>query len=222
MAGDTAPYTSLITSEHNQRPKFMATVAALVQPAADTIETLRSMVAAYDLDTAVGAQLDAIGQWVGVSRILPIPISGVYFTWDLEGLGWDQGIWKGPFDPDSDLVALPDDYYRLLLRATIQNNRWDGTIQQAYEDWDVLFASKGYGILIQDYGNMHMLYALTGPTPDALTLALFRSGVLNTRPAGVHVDGYLTPSVPSTPYFGFDVENASIAGFDVGQWGLAS
>jgi len=221
MAGDATPFLDLITSEHNQRPNFMAMVEATVQPNADTIAVLDEIIAAFDLDLAVGAQLDVIGLWVGASRTLRIPLTNVYFTWDLAGLGWDEGIWKGPFDPDNQLVDLPDDYYRLVLRATIQNNRWDGTIHQAYADWDELFGAAGYGILIQDYGNMHMLYALTGPIPDALTLALFRGGALNTKPAGVYIDGYLTPSVPDTPYFGFDVSNDSIKGWDEGAWGLA-
>lgn len=218
--GDPQPYLDLITSEHNDKPKFMAMVETLVKPLTDDMAVVWSLIEKYDLDTAVGEQLDVVGRWVGASRTLNAPLEGVYFTLDQAGLGFDEGTWKGPFDPDSYLIELPDDAFRLLIRAKIKNNSWDGNIPQAYEDWDELFAGTDYGILIQDLGNMHMLFALTGPTPDAVTLALFKSGQLNIKPAGVHIDAYMTPSEPDTPYFGFDVQNDSIAGFDTGAWGL--
>jgi hypothetical protein len=65
---------------------------------------------------------------------------------------------------------------------------------------------------------MTMNVVLVGPTPDAVTLALFTGGYLNLRPAGVGITNYYLPSVPGSPVFGFDVENAAIAGFDAGGW----
>jgi hypothetical protein len=59
---------------------------------------------------------------------------------------------------------------------------------------------------------------LVGPQPDAVTLALFTGGYLNLRPAGVGINNYYLPTVPDIPVFGFDVENSSISGFDVGAW----
>ena len=67
---------------------------------------------------------------------------------------------------------------------------------------------------------MHMGYALTGTTPDPTTLGLYLAGYFAPKPAGVHVDYLMTPSVAATPYFGFDAQNANIAGFDTGAWGV--
>lgn len=217
--GSVAPYLALITSEHNKKPKFMEMCRLVFQPIADDIAQLGSMIAKFDVDYAVGAQEDSVGAWAGVSRELAVPLTGVYFSLDAAGVGFDEGTWKGPFDPITYLVLLPDAAYRQLIKARILNNWWDGTIPQAYEIWDALFAGTGFQLLIQDYGNMHMLYAILGPAPDAITLALFLGGYLNNRPAGVTVDGYMAPSVADTPYFGFDVENDAIAGFDSGAWG---
>ena len=61
-----------------------------------------------------------------------------------------------------------------------------------------------------------MGFALVGPTPDAVTLALFKGGYLNLIPAGVGVAYYFEPSLPDVPLFGLDVENSAIAGLDVG------
>lgn len=89
-------YTSLITSEHDLKPKFMAMIAAMIQPSVDLQNVLRSMLNAYDIDFAIGAQLDTVGLWVGASRNLEEPISGVFFSWGVSGLGWGQGTWFNP------------------------------------------------------------------------------------------------------------------------------
>lgn len=217
--GNVASYLALVTSEHADKPKFMAMLAMLLQPLCDIQALIQGMAALFDLDVAVGDQLDKVGEWIGISRVLREPIVGVYFTLGGIGPGFGDGIWKGPFDAVDFLTDLPDDAYRLLLRAKVLNNKWDGTIPSAYAIWNTLFQGTDFGILIQDYGNMHMVFALTGPTPDAVTLALFLGGYLNVKPAGVTIDGYVTPTVPNTPYFGFGVENASISGFGVGAFG---
>ena len=220
--GDVTPYLNLVTSEHRSKPKFIAMLGGVLQPFADVQGLLSGMAALFDLDTAVGSRLDVVGQWIGQSRQLNVPLTGVYFSFDTAGVGFDQGTWYGPFNPISGVISLPDDAYRALLRAKIAANSWDGTINGAYAAWNILFAGTGFGILIQDEGDMHMLFALTGPLPDAVTLALLTGGYLSLKPAGVHVDSYLTPSVANTPYFGFDAENANVAGFDTGAWGLVT
>lgn len=217
--GDVSKYLAIITSEHNQQPDFMDTVENNVQPYANNITTLLSMPLLFDVDFAVGDQLDKVGQWIGATRNVTIALTNVYFTFDDPNLGFDQGTWFNQFNPVSGIVHLSDTAYRTLLRARIANNQWNGTIPGAYDVWDAAFTGTGIGILIQDLENCHMLVALTGPVPDAVTLALFRGGYLNIKPAGVKIDAYLTPTVQNAPYFGFDVENSSISGFDVGAWG---
>ncbi|MGI4812023.1 MAG: DUF2612 domain-containing protein [Janthinobacterium lividum] len=213
---DISQYTSLITSKHNQRPKFMAMVSLLAQWGTDRLNLLASIPGLYDIDAAVGSQLDAVGEWVGQSRNLEEPLTNVYFSLDVAGLGLDQGVILGPFDPTSGLVALPDDSYRILLYAVIAANKWDGTVPGAYEAFNTAFTPLGYQILIQDYQDMTMGIALVGPAPDAVTLALFTGGYLSLVPAGVGIAYYFEPSVVGVPLFGLDVENSSIAGLDVG------
>lgn len=220
--GITAPYLALVTSKHQPRARFIETIRVTIQPLTDIIALLEQMPALYDLDQATGGQLDVVGLWVGASRFVSTPLVGVYFSFDIAGLGWDEGTWLGPHDPITGLTSLPDDAYRTLIRARIANNQWDGTIPGAYATWDTLFAGTGFGILIQDLGGMHMLYAITGPQPDALTLALFTGGALNIKPAGVRIDAFLTPAVPNVPYFGFDAAGPFIAGWDTGYFGNSS
>lgn len=218
MAAQLTDYTSLVTSEYQSSPNFMAMVSLLAQWGVDRRNMLASIPGLFDIDDAVGQQLDWVGLWVGASRNLSTPLTGVYFSFDETGLGFDEGTWLGPFDPTSGLTALPDAQYRILLYATISANNWDGTIPSAYTAWNTIFEPLGYSILIQDNQDMTMDIALIGPTPDAVTLALFLGGYLNLIPAGVGIGYYFVPSLPGVPIFGFDAENSSISGFDVGAW----
>ncbi|TWA71931.1 uncharacterized protein DUF2612 [Azospirillum baldaniorum] len=217
---DVATYLGLITSEHASQPLYRAALTALLKPLSDGQGSIAGLADRFDLDRAVGDQIDTIGLWVGASRRLTVPLTGVYFSFDTAGVGFDQGSWWAVGDPTGYLTVLPDDGYRTLIRARIAANAWDGTIPGAYAVWDIAFAGTGYSVLIQDNQNMTMDFALLGPSPDAVTLALFTGGYLNVRPAGVAVNAYWTQSVPDIPYFGFDAADSGIAGFDVGAWGL--
>lgn len=187
MTGDITAWTALVTSEHADKPKFMATLETTLQPLADMRDMILGLPAAFDLDAAVGAQLDAVGLWVGVSRVLSLEISNVYFSFDTDGLGWDQGSWWAPGDPSTTLVSLPDDAFRTFIRARIGANHWDGTIPGAYAAWDSLFAGTAFSVLIEDLGAMKMNQILIGGTPDVVTTTLFESGELDLAPAGVRV-----------------------------------
>lgn len=138
---DISDYTGLVTSEHADKPKFIATLSALAQCFVDLQNTVLAIPDGFDLDQAIGVQLDAVGLWVGVSRNVNTPLSGVYFSLDVDGLGFDQGVWKGPFDPDSGVVSLDDDTYRLLIRAKIGANHWDGTLGTSAAILNSIFGS---------------------------------------------------------------------------------
>lgn len=220
MSGDPTPYLALITSEHASKPNFVAAVTTAIQPFADLLAALQSVPGLYDLDVAAGQQLDVDGQWIGRTRNLAVPLTNVYFSFDTAGLGFDQGAWFAPFDPTTGLVSLADPQYRTLLYAVAIANQWDGTVTGAYNAWAQLFGTLGFSVLIQDAAPMVIYYALLGPVPDAVTLALFTTGELDLKPAGVLIADYVTPTIGSTPFFGFDAENSSISGFDAGAWGL--
>lgn len=191
MSASVAPWLALVTSEHASKPKFIASLTAVLQPMADGLALLNGLPTLFDLDTAIGQQLDFVGQWIGKTRLLAVPISNVFFTWDTVGLGWDQAIWRGPFDPISSIVSLGDPLYRLLLQATVAANHWDGSIPQAYADLNKLFAPMF--VRIKDGGDMTMTVTLVGK-PDKVTSALFTGGALALRPAGVSATYAISPS----------------------------
>jgi len=218
--GNIQPYINLITSEHIDKPNFIASISTILQPIADNAYTLSIMNGSFDLDVAVGNQLDIIGQWVGISRVVNV-LTNVYFSFDTIGLGFDEGTWFGPNDYTTGLTSLPDENYRTLLRAKIALNHWDGTIPGAYSIYAILFANEGYNIIIQDNGNMTMYFGIVNGNPDAVTIALLVGGYISTKPAGVEIAAYYINSIPNTMIFGFDSIGPSIGGFDEASWATA-
>lgn len=214
----TDEYLSLITSAHSDKPRFEATVAVGVSPFARIQEVLNSLIVEFDIDTATGVQLDVVGEWVGRSRRVDTPLVGVYFAWDdLASSGWDSGVWKDIYDPESGLVDLPDDAYRLLLKSKVAANNWDGTIQQAYEVWTSAFGTDTF-LLIQDNQDMSMVVGIAGQSLSIVEQALLTNGYIPLKPEGVRID-YYAVAPAAGPLFAFDVEPGSgAAGWDVGQW----
>lgn len=212
-------YLNLITNEHRDKPKFEATVAVGVSPFAKIQSVLNKLPSDFDIDTAVGVQLDAVGVWIGRSRKLDVPLTGVYLTWDstLGDEQWDSGTWKGQFDPDSGLVSLPDDSYRALLKSKIAANNWDGTIPQAYAIWESVFGTETV-LLIQDNQNMSMVVGIAGQPLDAIERALLIGGYIPLKSEGVRVQYYaVAPAAGSL--MAWDVTpNDALAGWDAGQW----
>ncbi|KWK71694.1 DUF2612 domain-containing protein [Burkholderia ubonensis] len=215
---DLNDYTALITSEHRDKPRFAATVAAVVQPLVDQMNLLASMPGKFDLDVAVGDQLDTVGLWVGVSRRIRTPLSGIYFSFDIDGLGFDQGIWKGPFDPDTGLTVLDDDTYRLVIRAKIGANHWDGTLASSAAILNSIFGADTH-VFIEDHQDMSMTIGISGKVPSAVFLALLAGGYIPLKPEGVRVNYTIVTTVDGAPLFGFDMNNQFVAGFDAGAWG---
>lgn len=187
----TDEYLALITTEHQNRPRFMATVRASVSPFAKLQELMRSYVPAFDVDEAIGQQLDIVALWIGVTRAVPVPIEGYYFTWDdTVETGWDNGIWKGIGDPDAGFTVLPDDLFRLVIKAKIAANNWKGDIPGAYEIIDEAF-DVGSDITITDNQDMTMTVSIASGSLPAVQKALLTSGYIPIKPAGVTAD-YVT------------------------------
>lgn len=182
-----AEYLDLITQQHRDKPRFMATVEAIVAPYVHLQNVMMSFLSAFDVDSAIGVQLDIIGRWVGVSRIISTPISGVYFSWDgSEDEGWDHGVWKSPNDPDSGFSTLPDDLYRRVIRAKIRSNASCGCVPDVYRILSELVPTAGL-VKVVDNQNMSMTLRIDVSEITAVERAILETGLLHVQPAGVNV-----------------------------------
>jgi hypothetical protein len=225
MAGDITPYLALIPPENSQQPDFIAVMSMLLQPLADMQVVTNSIPALYDLDTAVGVQLDTVGQWIGPTRYIYEGIPDVFFSFDILGLGFDQGAWA-PNSGTEVLTALPDTDYRLLLYAAVARNHWDGTVPGAEKSLNAFWVNYGYKEYIIDNQDMTVTFLLVGPPMTALVQALFFGGYLDILAAGVGTagpnNGHIwvegSGGIPTVPFFGFDLDTPFIQGFDLGYW----
>ncbi|WP_301691695.1 DUF2612 domain-containing protein [Klebsiella pneumoniae] len=251
-------YTDLITNYHAGKPKFVAHVDLSTRPLIDVSAATSGLVAAFDIDTAVGEQLDILGRWIGVDRTVAAPISGVFLEWDKERVGWDQGVWLGPYQSTDALTYLSDDVYRVVLKARIGINNWNGQNGTLPDILETALAGTGIKMIIVDNQDMSISVLIViddeylmleidrlifdsgmnrGPfvTPPADYVPsrydinpidklpaefvfVIRAGLLTVKAAGVRVRETVTPS-NGYKFFGFDVENDFIAGFETGAWG---
>ena len=180
-------YFSLITSEYQNSPNFLTWLKAALGQLDDTTVCLASFFAAFDLDTAVGAQLDILGDIVGANRTVNfVPSNGVS-------------------------PVLDDTSYRTYIKATIGANFWDGTIDGLQALWTNLFPLGN--ILIMDAQDMSFT-AMLGGTFTSIMSDLILNGYIVPRPEGVRVNYVFSLK----PIFGFDLNDANIAGFDKGHW----
>jgi hypothetical protein len=182
----TDDYVALLTSEHRSQPNFEATVRTMTQGFADSIDMLRGLLAQFDLDVAVGDQLDTIGLWVGVTRRVPVPIADVFFTWDgTVATGWKRGQWKGLFDPAEGIVSLSDSDFRLFIRAKIAVNAWNGTAEQMADILAFLFGEGA--VVMRDNQDMTIRVIYDDSALSSVQAALLTNDLLLLRPAGVLV-----------------------------------
>lgn len=193
MADLVSPYSSLITSEHNQKPKFMAMIDLVTGSIAEVNAGIQAIQPAFDLDNAVGAQQDVIGEWVGQSRVITNVLVVGFF-------GFLDDSAASPFgelsDPSiggqfyelgqafEDTTVLGDADYLTVLKAKIVRNQSDGTLADLEAALMFIF---GAACQVTDNGTLslaiHVSTALT-PTQKALLLGLD----LLPRPAGVAID----------------------------------
>lgn len=189
---NAAPYAALITSEHNQKPKFMAMVGLVTGAIGDVNVGIQSIQPAFDLDQAVGAQQDVIGEWVGQSRVIPGVLVVGFF-------GFADDASASPFGEQADpsiggrfyeqgeafqsTTVLGDVDYLTVLKARIVRNQSDGTLADLEAALQFIF---GTACQVADNGTLsisiHVSAPLT-PTQKALLLGLD----LLPRPAGVAI-----------------------------------
>lgn len=202
MAVTTDEYVKLITSEYSQQPHFVATVSLSVQPFVDEQNVALGMPTDFDLDVAVGAQLDIDGLWIGVTRQLVLQPYGAYYA---------------SADMPSRVTLLDADY-RALLKAIAVKTNWDGAGSTANQALNQLFSGTASVGIVLDRQDMTYDADVTGAPPSLVFQAMLVNGLLIPQPGGVLFGSYTVVSTPG-PLFGFNLNNEFIAGFNVGKWG---
>lgn len=203
MIKTTIDYADLVPSKHRDLPRFRQVIQLLAQASASSQALFGSLPADFDVDRAIGAQLDVIGEWVGIGRQLPVEITGVYFEWDgTDAVGWDRGVWQGAFDPSAGPTRLNDTDYRRLIKTKILINRWDGSLGQLETIWQSLLPDDRAGIVI-DNQDMTMSLGFDGEPIAGLQLAILNLGLALIKPTAVRILDVFS-STAGEPIFAWD------------------
>ncbi len=181
-----AYYLNLFTSQYKLSPKLQQWAQLAWKPIDDLTNCFAFLSNNFDIDQAVGQQLDMTGQLIGVSRTVG-------------------------FQPSNEVSPVLDDTtYRLLLKARIAWNQWNGKMASLYPIWQSLFISGR--IVILDNQNMTATIIITGSLTSIIQ-DLIVNGYIVPRPEGVE---YIY-SFGTLPLLGADENNTYIAGADLGH-----
>ena len=131
----------------------------------------------------------------------------------LDVLGQIAGVSRTVGFQPTDNVSpiLDDEIYAILIQATIFNNQWDGTIDELYPFWATLFP--GGSLNVVDNQNMTATIVLTGVFSSIIQDLILHNYIV-PRPEGV-LYNYIFGDLP---IFGYDQNNAFVAGYDTGHW----
>lgn len=175
-------YLSLITSEHADKPKFMAWLTAALQMVDDGMQAAQSIPGVFDINNAVGVQLDVLGQIIGQPRDIGVPLTNTS-------------------------SILDDEHYRLVLQARIARNNWDGTIPSIYTIWDAAFPAAPLQLV--DNQDMTMQAVITNLTDDE-SVELVTAGLIVPKPMGVGLSIVANTVISESAYLALVVSGGDI------------
>lgn len=188
--------TNLLIKQYWEKPKAKAEIE-LQASTWDTVRTfLSALDPAFDLDNAVGAQLDVLGRIVGISRSVPAVIAKIYFGFESNpaSKGFSDKFNSlregGPlFDKFSSAftdLQLGDSDYRFFIRVKAALNRASAYIasDEYISIQDVVLAAfDGRAYVIDNLDMTLTLYV--SPVVSLDRLRLIQALNLLPKPQGV-------------------------------------
>jgi hypothetical protein len=197
MSKTTEEYLLRITSQYQNSTNFLNWLSKPINLLQELVSCAEQLPQAFDLDEAVGAQLDTLGVLIGQSRTLP-------------------------FDPtDGSSSSLDDATYRTILKLKTMTNYWDGSLGTIYDAWNSLFTEASLRII--DHQNMTADVVITGEMSQIVLDMIYNDMVL-PRPEGVRYF-YGSEAPPTTAKWFTLLDDPDTEeyteyedGFDLGYW----
>lgn len=215
-------YISLLIIQYQNKQRAKATIELFVSEilASGIIFDVRD---AYNINTAVGAQLDIIGKYVGIDRFFNVSNPVDYFALtdyieidpdSDEKYGFttyadfDEYQFNGTMNYSSIFTVankLNDDDYRTLIKLKIIQNYSNHSHKSIDESIHSFFGSM---IVPYSDGNMNMYYFVTENQTSLIKAAIIKEVL--PRPLGVGI-GYIIIIPNDEDFFGYtsysDIEN---------------
>jgi hypothetical protein len=219
-------YINLLIIQYQNQPKARATIEAVISTLM-LYDMMISVRDGYDLNTAVGRQLDIIGKYLGEDRT----ITGTTFTREYFGFRKYGDVspynfktfrrygiepvdvkWFSYKEANRSLYDLSDNEYRQILKFKLVQNYSDASNQDIDDFLDAYFGSS---VIFTDRENMTISYIFQNTVERLVTIA--QSEGLLPRPAGVGLSVSFVPDINniySFKKYGEDPPNFAV-GFSV-------
>ena len=192
MIATVSDYLQLVTSQYQNSPKFLAWLSTPLEMWYGIQTFIESMSDDFDIDTAVGAQLDTVGVILGQTRTLP-------------------------FQPtDGSSAFLDDATYRKVLKLKTMTNYWDGSLAGIYAAWNSVFPD--VDLLITDNKDMTASVTITGSLTQ-IVIDMIHHDLIIPRPEGVEY--WYGGTIGIIAIFSYDsdlLDPVYFLGYDEGYW----
>jgi hypothetical protein len=228
-------YAELLLYQYINQPKARATIEAFVDIA--LVDLLpQTIEQSFNIETAIGAQLDIIGEYIGLSRKLSIPVFRDYFTFDdqeslsdetfgftdYESLETNASTYFYSYiNTVSGESSLNDDDYRVLLKLKLFLNSSQNTYFEITAALKQFFGTK---IVMYDQLNMKINYFISDEVTNVLIISIAELAGLLPKPMGVLIDGiYAVPDPINVWAWGdYEASYLSTGGFSDYEIGLST
>ena len=177
-------YADLLILQYKTQPKARATIDAIVEQAvADGV--LYKVIDGFNIDTAVGKQLDILGKYIGLNRTVKVNIGS------------------------TNTNILTDEQYRLLLKLKLISNTNFSSTSQIRSALYQLFPND---IRLFDLRNMTYEYQLSSTFNDLVNVIIAEELLPSPMGIGVLID--VVPDLLKLyGYYGYDGLNNNPNGF---------
>lgn len=191
-------YEDLLLYQYNDKPKARDTIGLLAGAAVCDLLIL-NVNDAFDLMTAVGPQLDIIGEYLGFARKVPLTIPQPYFQMDdyfspvVDPVGFtdytdhtinENSVFYLYIFQNTSFSILNDEQYRFMLRLKALLNHMTMTMAMINESLLTFF---GTSIICVDQTDMSLSYFIADEPSYLLQLAVDLK--LLPKPMGVRISG---------------------------------
>lgn len=179
-----------IYAQYRTKPKAMAWYAITRKLAAELGSTVDAVRVMYNIDTAVGEQLNIIGRIVVVNRAFVGQIAldpALFANPDGDEFGDTSAVFAALFvDQDQ---QMSDDLYRLVIKAKIIKNNSSATIEEILQGCNFLLPNADF-VRLSDGEDMSFNIEFYGEITELERYALLNANLI-AKPQGVLFNGFL-------------------------------
>lgn len=213
-------YTLLLIKQYWEKPKAKAEIELLMSTWSESYSLFSSFEDAFDLDLAIGNQLDIIGRIVGVPRNVPLVLEKIRFGFDGDATArgfaelFNSDIESAPMFDLFETVYTDqqlDDYdYRFFIKAKIARNISSGimTSDERISLQDSIQASFNGQAYVLDNYDMSLILTIS-PSVDEERIRTILSLDLLPKPQAVR---YSLVIAADSSSFGF-LDDPNALGF---------